>query len=141
MGGCKNVKGGNPPLNIPAASQDPTKTIQLPGRASMGVIEPITNPNYYEPRNVIGGALYLHDAVSSSVCDAIPRNGDYKGIIGNLADGSGQVYYMSYIELDENTIENPIQDGGSTAFGGSADVSLMDGFYCSSAAKNFKNGK
>ena len=148
MGGCKNVKGGNPKLTIPSSIENSFTKIELPGRFNLGTFEPITNPNYYEPRNVIGGALYLKEVVNNAVCDSIPRNGEYTEVIGNLADGSGQVWYMNYIELDENTIENPIPDGGRTVMG-TGDRSLMlgihnvgyDGFYCPMATKNFKNSK
>ena len=139
MGGCKNVKGGNPALDFPASIAGSARLIDLPERASFGVIEPVTNPNFYEPRNVIGGALYLKTAINNASCDAIVKNGDYSYVVGNFADG-GQAFYMNYIELDENTVENPIQSGGATVFG-SADRSLMDGFYCPVAAKNFMNSE
>ena len=74
-------------------------------------------------------------------CDAIPRNGDYSLILGTLSDGSGQAFYMSYVELDENTVENPIPDAGTFVFGGSAERALMPGFYCPVAAKSFMNSK
>ena len=115
------------------------RNINLPDISSFGTIEPTTNPNYYEPKNVIGGALYLKNTISDASCSQIVKNGDYKDVIGRLPDGK-YLFYMNYIELDENSIQNPISNGGATVFG-TSDRSLMNDLYCPVVSKNFKNSK
>ena len=94
-GGCKNVKGGNPKLDFSGIISNPMRNIQLPDISSFGRIEPRTNPNYYEPKNVIGGALYLKEPLTNPSCDAIVKNGDYTNIVGTMPDGK-HVFYMNY---------------------------------------------
>ena len=83
-----------------------------------------------------GGAGYmyissLYDYAGVDQCDALPL-GDFSNLLGLFSSGE-KAYYDGRIELDLNTLESPIPDGGGQK--------TMTGTFCSNVAKNFLNCK
>ncbi len=101
QGGCIQVRGGNPPINLPFAS-NLVQTVNLP---------PLNGPtqNTYIPNsyNYLGGEFYYPSsgAFSKTQCDNLdPSN--YHNVIGVAPDGT-QYIYNSYVGLAENSLESP----------------------------------
>jgi hypothetical protein len=127
----------NPPVNIPAAVKNNKITrLSLPSRSNFGSIEPIT---FQDSRDsFFGEALYLKSDISTNQCNNIDKDGWYSNILGTFPNGN-QVWYGGHIQLDENTLENPIADGGVAMYSVS---SFEDNdAVCPVASKSFVNSK
>ncbi len=100
-GSCIQVKGGNPPINLPFAS-NLVQSINLP---------PLNGPtpNTYIPNsyNCPGTELYYpsSSAFSKTQCDSLDPS-TYRNLFGVAPDGT-QYIYNSYVGLDENSLERP----------------------------------
>jgi len=122
------VKDGNPPLYLPESIinrfNSTIKTLKLPDRQYFQIIEAfddLIRPGYYL------GAGYL-----STVKNTDPKcsiTAPSMNIIGILPDNE-QWYYDARLGLDQNTIDQPLNDGSGTT-----------GILCPNVAKNFLNRK
>lgn len=108
------------------------RVLNLPGRSDFGTVDPILTASYHV-EYFFGEALYLKSPVSSHQCNSIVQDGRYFGILGNLA-GGGQVYFAANIEFHENSLDQPIADGGGVLTKG-------PNAKCPVPAKSFMNGK
>jgi len=122
------LNGGNPPLYLPQSIinkyNTTLKTIQLPDRQYFQDVQPTA----YDP---YGQQFYLGAGIVSTVNFADPKcdttTSGYMNLIGVFSNGD-QYYYDPRIVLEQNTVEQPIPDGGGTT-----------GTLCSNVAKNFLN--
>ena len=124
------IDGGNPPLYLPQdvinQFSSTIKTVQLPGKQYFRNIN--ASEDVPRPANWLLGAGIVSDvALTDSKCQVVTSS---LNLIGVFPDGD-QWYYDPRIALDQNTIDNPIPDGGGIAGGG----------LCSNVAKNFLNRK
>jgi len=111
---CTAVLGGNPRVNLPLgiySAWNSIRVVDLPVRSQFGSIAPILSSSYHV-EHLFGEALYLKTAVWNHQCTHLENDGRYFGILGNIA-GGGQAYYAGNIELHENTLDNPMSDGGA----------------------------
>jgi hypothetical protein len=124
-----NLAGGNPPLYLPQSviNQHNTtiKTIQLPNRTYFQDVEKAA----FDPK---GQQFYLGAGIMSTVnftdskCLKVTGSLNVIGVFPN----NDQWYYDARIVLDQNTIDQPLADGGG-----------MSRTLCSNVAKNFLNRK
>lgn len=133
---CLGVQGGNPLVNLPASIYGlwsaNIRVLNLPSRSQFGTIDPVLASSYHVEHS-FGEALHLVGGISGQQCDALVPDGRYHGILGNLASG-GQVYYAGNIKLHENSLENPIVDGGAALMSGVKPI-------CPVPSKSFLNCK
>lgn len=127
--------------NLPSGLQDSTfQEVDLPNQSSFGTINPIPAQNYFDM--YIGEGLYLKNELKNADCSAIDENGNYRNVIGTFPNGN-QAYYAGHAILDENTVENPIADGGNAMM----NIDITDYYngeayiHCPVAAKSFLNSK
>ena len=132
---CLTVE--NPPVDLPSgAITDDITIVNLPSRSNFGSIKPIRfQDNIGE---FYGQSLYSKNSISGGGCDEIPYGGIYSNTIGEFPNGD-QVIYAGHLELDENTLENPISDGGAL-MNSLSPVDDMN-IICPVASKSFVNGK
>jgi hypothetical protein len=101
----------NPEVDLPnGVITSDIRQVNFPISASFGMIEKILMPNQEE--EYFGEAVYLKSSISTGGCDSILANGSYDNILGTLTNGQ-QGWYAGHLELDENTLENPIADAGA----------------------------
>ena len=134
----------NPTVNMPdGVITSAIRRITLPDKSNFGSIE--KNLLDQQEDEYYGEAVYLKSDISLSGCSSIPANGDYSNILGTLTSGE-QGWYAGHVELDENTIENPITDAGAAM----ATIANLQGLskesdlrraLCPVAAKSFLNSK
>ncbi len=130
---CFKLQGGNPPVNIPFTNNLITQ-LNLLARSEFSLTPRRVGGLQYLPFFEYGETLDMLTAIPKTECTS--RGIDYansRNIIGNLANSSTQLRYARYIELDENTLENPFPNGG----GDLHDV----GGICANPEQNFINGK
>ena len=127
--------------NLPNSLQDSSfRTVALPNKSSFGTIEPIAVQDAFYM--LYGEGLYLKNQLDNNDCSDIDDNGSYRNVLGTFPNGN-QAYYAGHAELDENTLENPIADGGAAMM----NVNIT-GYYdyisdpsCPIPLKSFLNGK
>lgn len=134
---CYWIKGGNPPLNLPADvfSRDDAASltvIDLPDVSNFDYIPSTLVPFWGNDwltmemwRLILPGGLFTTQA---DTCGALTS---YRNIVGRFSNGDVMMFTGLATPL-ENTIENPLTDGGLTAITQGARV-------CSNAAKSFLN--
>ena len=106
---CYLVYNNRP--NLPTSLQDSSfQTISLPNKSNFGTIDPVAAQNSFYV--VFGEGLYLKNQLNNNDCSNIDDNGVYRNTLGSFPNGD-QAYYAGHAELDENTLENPIVDGGA----------------------------
>jgi len=117
--------GGNPALRLPQTIIDQYNTtikiIQLPEKQYFQQIEPTA----FDPK---GEQFYYGVGIMSTVSITDPMcqsTSSSMNLIGIFPDND-QYYYDPRIILDQNTLEQPIPDGGG-----------LSGTLCSNVAKNF----
>ena len=97
--------------SLPSSLQDSTfQTVSLPNKSSFGTIEPVATQERFEV--MFGEGLYLKNQLNNNDCSNIDDNGSYQNVLGTFPNGD-QAYYAGHAELDENTLENPLVDGGA----------------------------
>ena len=106
--------------------------VNLPNRSQFGSIDPILSGSYHV-EYFFGEAMYLMTAANDWQCASLVRDGRYYGVLGNLA-GGGQAYYAGNIEIHENSLSQPIADGGAALNTGARPV-------CPVPAKSFLNSE
>ena len=133
----------NPIVNVPnGVLTSDIRQVSGLNRSNLGSIEKILIQNFEE--KYFGEAYYLKNAISTASCNNISPNGDYSNILGSVSNGE-QVWYAGHVVLDENTLENPLDDAGSTM------TSILDALgapsnsdgrleFCPVASKSFVNG-
>ena len=131
----------NPPVNIPnGVITSDIKQVSLPNKSNFGNIDPIIvlNRHYME----FGELLYAKNTFNTAGCSALNDNGDYDNVLGTFPDGS-QAWYAGHIQLDENTLSNPIADGGAAMM--NLYITQYDDWaqdpQCPVASKSFVNRK
>jgi hypothetical protein len=136
---CYDVAGGNPVVDLPDSILndyvDVLPRLNLPSIDDFFELEPILY-GYFSPIFYGGaGRMYtntsLYDYSGQEQCDQLPL-GDFENLLGLFSSGE-KAYYDGRIELDTNTLDSPIPDGG----GGKS----MTGTFCSNVPKNFLNCK
>jgi hypothetical protein len=102
----------NPPVNLPNdVIPNDFRKISLPNKsANFGLVDPI--PPTYVNYQLNGEALYAKKKFSTAGCSDIDNDGLYWKIVGTFPDGT-QAFYSGNGMLEENTLENPIADGGN----------------------------
>ncbi len=130
---CFMVYNNRP--NLPSSLQDSTfQTVSLPNKSSFGNIEPIAAQDLF--MILYGEGLYLKNQLSNNDCSNIDDNGSYQNVLGTFPNGD-QAYYAGHAELDENTLESPIADGGAAMM----NVDKFSDPLCPIPLKSFVNGK
>ena len=116
---CKGVQGGNPQLFLPDSilndetySNDLTR-INLPARSMFEDVNALLTPN--RERFQFGSGLRLTSTVEDAICSQLPV-GDYQNLIGMIAGSNSQVMYAGYMNLKNNTVEQPIGVPGGADF-------------------------
>ncbi len=103
----------NPVVNLPSAVRtSEIISINLPNKSNnFGSIQPVS---FQDTRiDFYGEAIYLKNDISANGrCSSIANDGIYPNLLGTFPNGA-QVFYAGYLELDENTLENPLTDGGA----------------------------
>ena len=102
-------------------------------------VDPVPIQNF---RDILyGEGLYLKNKLNNADCSAIDTDGVYRNVLGTFPNGQ-QAYYAGHGVLFENTVEDPIADGGNlminvnvTGYGEDFEPD------CPVAPKNFLNGK
>ena len=128
------VKEGNPPVNLDGIVNTDIKFLDLPAITGFTKTNPVTGGLPWQPEIQFGETLVLNNALPRSQCTSAGINyTNTVNIVGNLAGSNTQVRYARYLELDENTIAQPLSNGGGDFVG--------DGGTCSNPSMNFMNGK
>ena len=105
------IQGGNPPVYLPFESPLLTM-IDLPSIENFGSTPAVVKPiGYWRPTFWFGETLYLQSDIAASKCNDVDI-GDASNIVGTLSGTNTKVRYGRYVELDENTLETPIPNGG-----------------------------
>jgi len=134
-GDCIDVPTGNPPLlltdDIIAQYPDTIQTMSLPARANFDAIDPVLYGSY-APDFYGGAGIISKVSISDPLCDVLPTGDFGHNLIGTFPNGQ-QWYYDARILLDENTVENPIPDGGG--------ANALAGTLCPNVPKTFLNRK
>ncbi len=100
----------NPKVNLPdAALSSQIRKVTLPNKSNFGTIDPIYAQNHGDI--MFGSDLYAKSGFTTTGCSDITDDGAYRNVLGTFPDGS-QVWYAGQVQLDENSLENPISDGG-----------------------------
>jgi hypothetical protein len=135
---CYDTRYGNPSVYLPESILNDYSSVlprlNLPPIDNFAVVEPILHGDYAPVFYGGEGRIYnnsLYDYAGSEQCDALPL-GDFSNLLGLFSSGE-QAYYDARIELDSNTLESPLPDGGGKK--------SMAGTYCPNVAKNFLNCK
>ena len=134
---CSSIVGGNPSVYLTTeVIQDYisiVKFINLPDQSNFEVIPPIMATNSGSDRlisetlrmNVPGGLF----SANPTQCNAL--DGNYQFVIGKIVNGE-LVLYAGNGLIMENTIQNPLPDGGMAAVNDGGKI-------CSNVARNFLN--
>jgi uncharacterized protein (DUF1501 family)/uncharacterized protein (DUF1800 family) len=99
----------NPKIYLPDSFLADKRTIVLPNKSNFNTIDPIIGQ---AGDRLFGGGLYAKNKLTTTGCSDITEDGNYDNIIGIFPNGD-QVYYAAGVQLDNNTVENPIADGGN----------------------------
>jgi len=133
----RSLAGGNPlvVLDDAAIATDPqTVVVNLPPRSELETLRAVWAPFLQE--TPAGGTLRMNSSISdtpTSNCGAIPTNSaNYGKILGKISGEESYLWYAGFAELDNNTPDAPIADGGKAK----KDLGLRD---CATAPKNFLN--
>lgn len=128
------IKGGNPPVDLAGIVHEDIKFLDLPAITGFDKTSPVTGGLPWQPEFQFGETLILSNALPRSQCtnEGISYTNTVN-IVGNLAGSDTQVRYARYLELDENTIDHPIPNGGGNF--------VDDGGTCSNPSMDFMNGK
>jgi hypothetical protein len=132
---CKPKQGGNPAIVLLPEEVDNygMKVIDLPDQSNFEVIPPIVATNWgynnwlvmeMYRMNVDGGLF----GATPEQCEDLE---DYNLIVGRFPNGDA-VLYSGIVKLMQNTIQDPIADGGLEAIARGAPL-------CSNTAKTFLN--
>lgn len=127
------LKGGNPPIRLDFEHSD-VKVVTLPGRARFIEVDPVYGAQPWNANFKFGQSLILNRVINLTQCTTLgityTNTNNVHGILGT----SGvRVRYARYVDLDENTVDNPMPDGGG--------YYVDDGGKCSNPTMNFLNGK
>ena len=137
---CYKLKGGNPPMVLSsdalASSHAQALTIiDLPSQSNFDYIPPTMTPYWGGDiplmemwRLTLPGGLYDTHA---SQCNSFTGTEGFKNILGKFPDGEVMLFTGLATPL-ENSIENPLPDGGLAVMNRGAAV-------CTNAGKNFLN--
>lgn len=133
----------NPPVNLPISIQPSNFTqVTLPIKSNFETVDAVSAQLAY-------GLLYGEDLLAktrffTNGCSSIGNDGIYANVIGTFSDGS-QAVYAAHAELDENTLSNPIADGGYAMMQADNSLSLTYLWahkpYCPVAARSFVNSE
>jgi len=131
----------NPPVNVPnGVLTSAIKKVSLPSVANFDVIQSILAHD--DGNRKYGGGFSAKSKMTTAGCADIPDDGVYRGILGTFNDGT-QVWYSGHSQLDENTLQNPIADGGYAMK--KVTVSGYEEYYsepvCPVPIKSFVNSK
>ena len=132
--GCGSLKIGNPPVRLTEDILNDSKysediySIDLPGKYALRAMNDVSF-GWKGPEFKGGSALYNKWKISNPVCDKLPT-GDFGQLVGRFPDGE-LVYYDGRIVLEENTVNNPLPDGGGK--------SAMAGTLCPNVPPTFQN--
>jgi hypothetical protein len=137
---CLGLKGGNPPVVLTKTIIDLfgtlSRVIDLPEESNFEALPPQLPNNQGNSFLVLENMrLKLPDglyATSATQCNAL--NDNYQFIIGKLPDSPVEKYllYSGLATPMQNTIENPLPDGGMAAVN-------AGGKMCTNAPKTFRN--
>ena len=140
---CINLKGGNPKVDLSeleAAGSYNLNLIDMTG-AELKSIDDKQYKSTFWPQFKEGDEFILDVALDPKVCDTLPKPFSEDGspvapiFMKRLVDGA--VEYMIYdarLQLLENTVDNPMPDGG-----GQAVLDTDGAMKCSNAPRTFLN--
>ena len=102
----------NPKLDLPSdLIPINVRQITLPSKTTFTTINPVkVQERFYME---FGSGLSAKNKFSTAGCDNIQEDGKYQFILGTFPNGD-QAMYNAHNYLDENSLDNPISDGGST---------------------------
>ena len=120
----------NPPVNLPFSSNQ-VKTIALPNLG--GPTETVRSPRG-SGELLFGDTYYATSDVSSVQCNGFTY-ADYLNVIGTR--NGVQYRYLGFLQLKENTVENPEPDGGGDMYEDYSNI----GQFCGNPAMDFLNSK
>ena len=132
----------NTRLNLPEnLITNDIKKVELPNKSNFEEVDPIWQQ--YRIQSFYGEGLYAKKQIYTTGCADIGNDGVYRNILGTFPDGK-QAWYEGHLQLDENTLTNPIADGGAAMMG----VTLTNVEYewdryplCPVPFKSFLNGE
>jgi hypothetical protein len=134
-GGCTVLLGGNPKINLPSNEIGTygLKVINLPDQSNFEVIPPISATNWGNPWWLIMETYRMNVAsgLFATNPDQCKDLNDFHFIVGRFPNGDA-VLYSGIAKLMQNTIQDPIADGGLDAIRRGAKL-------CSNTAKTFLN--
>ena len=120
--GCLGVL--NPAINLPESTFSTTdgqklQRITLPALSSFEEMPPI-NAHHQSRETLYTGHSWrmLVDISNGAQCSTFKTNDgrwDFRYLIGQVAGGQ-QFHYEAYVDVKENTVENPLPDGGAHSF-------------------------
>ena len=125
------MKDGNPTIDMQGLTSPSIHFLSLPSTLSFQTIQPILLPNRQE--EYAGESIkMLSDLFASNPqqCNNFQR-GNYTNTFGIFSNG-GYVRYMGFAKLEQNTLQNPVPDGG---FQAKTDMSR----WCHNAPATFLN--
>jgi hypothetical protein len=128
------LDGGNPQVVLTSAAiatDSDLIAISLPDRSSFEELRPVIAPALFD--NKAGGTIRMNVANSGSGCDSVSSSSVYTKVVGQFPDGT-YAWYDGYAELENNTPDAPISDGG-------AEKVNLGVEYCANVPKHFFNGK
>lgn len=140
---CYDLVGGNPVVELTDGIlnnySNVLPTLNLPPLNNFVSLDPIlfgfnNAPKMYGSAGVVyNGSIYNYNALNNNAqqCDRLPV-GDFENLVGLFSSGE-KAYYDGRIELNTNTLESPIADGGGNR--------TMTGALCANVPKNFLNSK
>jgi hypothetical protein len=139
---CYDLVGGNPVVeltdNILKNYSSVLPTLDLPPLSTFVSLDPIlygfSGPITYGSAGVVYNGSIISNSPSRSTqqqCERLPV-GDFENVVGLFSSGE-KAYYDGRIELNTNTLESPIADGGGNR--------TMTGALCANVPKNFLNSK
>jgi len=138
---CRNWL--NPKINLPVeVTGDPTyntlmQFLDLPDSSKFEQIHGVRAEHRQQWFLGTSHRLLEKNWSSASQCSTLPH---YKYILGTTSDGE-QYHYEGFAVVEENTVENPLADGGASKqkFQGTAPANVRDKIHCANAAMDFTN--
>ncbi len=133
----------NERINLPSELRDASfKEVSLPNKSSFLTINPVAVQDYKD--RLYGEGLYLKNKMNNAGCSSISNDGRYQNVLGTFPNGQ-LAYYAGHAILDQNTVEDPIKDGGNAMMNVNITEVYNDGYAdeprCPVAAKSFVNGE
>jgi hypothetical protein len=132
----------NPPINLPnGVITNAFQAVTLPSKSSFTTVDPVAIQD--GAYRLYGEGIYANSAFNTAGCSDIDDDGIYSYVLGTFSNGN-QALYDGHAQLDNNTLENPIADGGAAMMSVTViayeEREAMDP-YCPVAVRSFLNSE